>query len=131
MATEVYVCKQAGEDLDEDEDEDSEDDGLAQSYTSPTEDTSAGGVVRRALSRGPSALPQHMINERAPLLGPGSRANSKTRVGRRSVQGDATVLQAVLMVGRLSVIIPHRSKLTRVQLLKGFVGTGVLFLGKA
>jgi hypothetical protein len=89
--------QQAGEDLDEDDDEDSEDEAEGQSYTSPG-DGSAGGVVRRALSRGPSALPQHMVNERAPLLGEGSRANSKTRVGRRSVQGDATVMQAVLMV---------------------------------
>ncbi|KAI5450432.1 hypothetical protein NCC49_003055 [Naganishia albida] len=87
----------AGEDLDEDEDSESEDEGQGQSYTSPNGD--AGGL--------------HMANERAPLLGEGSRANSKTRVGRRNVQGNASVMQAVLM------------------LLKGFVGTGVLFLGKA
>jgi hypothetical protein len=89
---------QAGEDLDEDEDSESEDEAQGQSYTSPNGDASAGGMVRRALSRGPSALPQHMANERAPLLGEGSRANSKTRVGRRSVQGNATVMQAILMV---------------------------------
>lgn len=87
--------------MDEDEDSDTEDDNApSHSYTSPNNDSSASaGVVRRALSRGPSALPQHMVNERAPLLGETSRANSKTRVGRRGAQGDASVMQALLMVG--------------------------------
>lgn len=39
-----------------------------------------------------------MVGERAPLLGETSRANSKTRVGRRGAQGDASVMQALLMV---------------------------------
>ncbi|KAJ9120617.1 hypothetical protein QFC22_002546 [Naganishia vaughanmartiniae] len=103
----------AGEDLDEDEDSDTEDDNVASQYTSPNDASAPAGAVRRSLARGPSALPQHMVNERAPLLGETSRANSKTRVGRRGAQGDASVMQALLM------------------LLKGFVGTGVLFLGKA
>lgn len=74
-----------------------------------------------------------MMNERAPLLGEGSRANSKTRIGRRSVQGDATVMQAVLMVGRWfpSSFKNRQADRCFAQLLKGFVGTGVLFLGKA
>lgn len=104
----------AGEDLDEDEDSDTEDDNVpSHSYTSPNDSSAAAGAVRRSLARGPSALPQHMVGERAPLLGETSRANSKTRAGRRGAQGDASVMQALLM------------------LLKGFVGTGVLFLGKA
>ncbi|KAJ9105499.1 hypothetical protein QFC21_001870 [Naganishia friedmannii] len=88
----------AGEDLDEDEDSDTEDDNLpAHSYTSPNDSSASAGAVRRSLARGPSALPQHMVNERAPLLGETSRANSKTRVGRRGAQGDASVMQALLM----------------------------------
>ncbi|KAJ9095765.1 hypothetical protein QFC19_007478 [Naganishia cerealis] len=96
----------AGEDLDEDE-EDEDDDTLpaAHSYTSPARGITGeeAEAVRRGLSRGPSALPQHMVSERSQLMGDRvgtlSRANSKTRAGRRAPgeKGDASVVQALLM----------------------------------
>lgn len=108
----------AGEDLGEEEDESDIDeaDEAALPRSRLSREGSPITTARRALSRGPSALPTHLVGERAPLLGPDSRSNSKSRHKRsRSVgpHGDATVTQAVMM------------------LLKGFVGTGVLFLGKA
>ncbi|KAL4260108.1 amino acid/polyamine transporter 2 family protein [Pleurotus pulmonarius] len=60
-------------------------------------------------------LPSAGLSERTPLVGGTTRSRSRSRRRRMSVDGhgNATVTQAVLM------------------LLKSFVGTGVLFLGKA
>lgn len=97
----------AGEDLDEDEDFEDLDEE-AHAHVVPA------SVLhqRMKLTREETAA----LDERAPLLRNGTRGMSVTRLKRgKSVgkTGDATVTQAVLM------------------LLKGFVGTGVLFLGKA
>jgi hypothetical protein len=45
--------------------------------------------------------------------------------------GDATVTQAVLMACTSLFIAQWQKDLLFVQLLKSFVGTGVLFLGRA
>ncbi|GAA5821549.1 hypothetical protein JCM11251_000903 [Rhodosporidiobolus azoricus] len=91
-----------GEDLEEIEEEDEEDDLLSE------EEAAVGGIPPYA--GGP--------NERTPLVRSRSLARgmskSRKRVSMAEGQtGDATVTQAVMM------------------LLKSFVGTGVLFLGKA
>ncbi len=96
---------QAGEDLQEDDDDDEDDDSLPTAQ-SASEARAESSLTRRVLNR--------RGTERAPLLG--NRSMSTSRVRRSRVpgeHGDATVSQAVLM------------------LLKGFVGTGVLFLAKA
>ncbi|KAG1774427.1 amino acid transporter [Suillus placidus] len=63
---------------------------------------------------GPSQLEPHVVvDETQPLLKPRSTSRSRRRAASIGPHGDATVTQAVLM------------------LLKAFVGTGVLFLGKA
>jgi len=117
----------AGEDLEE-EDEDEDEDDMT------PEDEQAPRVVDRTPYAGTSLLSQQeagvrplisldipaedlqKATERSPLLRSAtSRSHSRSRRRRGSVgsHGDATVTQAVLM------------------LLKSFVGTGVLFLGKA
>ncbi|TCD64918.1 neutral amino acid transporter [Steccherinum ochraceum] len=118
----------AGEDLEED-DEDDEDD------LTP-DDEEVPPIVDRTPYAGTSLLNQqetglgpglsidippedlHKATERSPLLRSAtsqsvSRSRSRRRRGSVGPHGDATVPQAVLM------------------LLKSFVGTGVLFLGKA
>jgi proton-coupled amino acid transporter len=63
---------------------------------------------------GPSEPDAHVvIDETQPLLKPRSTSRARRRAASVGPHGDATVTQAVLM------------------LLKAFVGTGVLFLGKA
>ncbi|KAG6837384.1 hypothetical protein H0H93_010543 [Arthromyces matolae] len=91
----------AGEDLEDEEMETKEDDEEA---------AEAAAGASRAISVG---LPD--VNEESPLLARRSVSRSRTRRRRNSVgaAGNATVTQAALM------------------LTKGFVGTGVLFLGKA
>jgi proton-coupled amino acid transporter len=82
-------------------------------------------------------------NERTPLVGGPqrgaphrsmSRGMSASRRRGRSAsvahKGEATVTQAVLMVGVVDTQQIERI-LTCSQLVKGFVGTGILFLGKA
>ncbi|THU81388.1 hypothetical protein K435DRAFT_972367 [Dendrothele bispora CBS 962.96] len=104
----------AGEDLEEDE-EYSEDDELERGFSSQHAGPSTLGSQSTLTHRLPSAG----FGETDPLL-PGktddsrrSRSRSRRRANSVGPHGNATVLQAVLM------------------LLKGFVGTGVLFLGKA
>ena len=118
-----------GENLEEIEEEDEEDED-----EDDEDETSRGGLVRRrggagadeeaAVSGRPGAGRRGMTGERAPLLRARStlaRGDSRKRLsvasakeaGEAAPQGDASVTQAVLM------------------LLKSFVGTGVLFLGKA
>ncbi|TFL03773.1 transmembrane amino acid transporter protein-domain-containing protein [Pterulicium gracile] len=91
----------AGEDLEEDEDEDEDAMG---------EDTEGQAETDRLLTQGAD---DDQPSERTPLVRRSTLRRSRSR--RRSVghQGDASVTQAVLM------------------LLKSFVGTGILFLGKA
>jgi proton-coupled amino acid transporter len=72
-------------------------------------------------------------SERTPLM---SRSMSHASVRRRRRQsvgshGDATVTQAVLMASCACVILQTLIDSSSSQLLKSFVGTGVLFLGKA
>ncbi|TFY57488.1 hypothetical protein EVJ58_g6989 [Rhodofomes roseus] len=104
----------AGEDLEEIEEEDEYrwDDMEAQVETpSPAERDLA---VTAPLSIGlppETSTDLHKASERSPLL-PRSRSR-RARSGSVGPHGDATVTQAVLM------------------LLKSFVGTGILFLGKA
>ncbi|CAL1716897.1 unnamed protein product [Somion occarium] len=119
----------AGEDLEEEEE------GEEERLTSEEEDEEVTAVERRPYA-GTSLLSQaeagtqqpsltldipkidelHKATERSPLL-PSAASKSRSRSRRRRMSvgphGDATVTQAVLM------------------LLKSFVGTGVLFLGKA
>ncbi len=75
------------------------------------------------------------ISERAPLLSRDSkRSLSRSRRRRSSVgpHGDATVTQAVLMASHVLAIEYLRHVLiVQWQLLKAFVGTGILFLGRA
>ncbi|THH28324.1 hypothetical protein EUX98_g5859 [Antrodiella citrinella] len=114
----------AGEDLEEDEDEDEEDltpedEGVPNlanrtpyAGTSLLSQQEAG--TRPAVSLDIPAADLHKATERSPLLRSAtSRSHSRRRRGSVGPHGDATVTQAVLM------------------LLKSFVGTGVLFLGKA
>ncbi|KAF9223706.1 amino acid transporter [Gyrodon lividus] len=92
----LYIYGQfAGEDLEEDED--------------TAEDEEAAEEANRALAE------PTVADETQPLLKQAGRPRSRSRRRAASVgsHGDATVVQAVLM------------------LLKSFVGTGVLFLGKA
>ncbi|EMD34028.1 hypothetical protein CERSUDRAFT_141455 [Gelatoporia subvermispora B] len=105
----------AGEDLEEEEEEEfveERQDEEAQ-ISAPVPMPSGAGIPGITL---PSEAPDtHKGTEREPLLG---RQRSASRVRRRraaseGAHGDATVTQAVLM------------------LLKSFVGTGILFLGKA
>lgn len=102
-----------GEDLEEieEEDEDSED---------TDEEVAIGGsrgVARSAGGSGGEHLTGENDTERTPLVrtrtGRERLSESRKRSGSVGQHGDATVTQAVLM------------------LLKSFVGTGVLFLGKA
>nr|XP_019045887.1 solute carrier family 36 (proton-coupled amino acid transporter) [Kwoniella bestiolae CBS 10118]OCF24817.1 solute carrier family 36 (proton-coupled amino acid transporter) [Kwoniella bestiolae CBS 10118] len=95
----------AGEDLNEDDDldEDEVEEEDEESYPAIGSSSDAGGVPIRG--------------ERAPLLGATKRGMSMTRHRRTksgaASGGTATTTQALLM------------------LLKGFVGTGILFMGKA
>lgn len=104
----------AGEDLEEDEDEDKDEDDL------PIPVPSASAL---------EAGHQIAVSERTPLI---QRTMTRSKRRRMSVgpTGDATVTQAVLMVCQMLRNNRYLS-LTLFQLLKGFVGTGVLFLGKA
>ena len=106
---------------------------------------------RSILSQAEAALPSGPISidasaadlrksatERSPLLASTlasrrSHSRSRSRRRRSSVgpHGDATVAQAVLMVRLLLSCIYQYMLIYHTQLLKSFVGTGVLFLGKA
>ena len=104
---------------------------------------------RAGPSAGPSAglrarashpLEHDMIDkplETTPLIRASSTSRvrgSKFRRSRRSSvgpHGDATVTQAVLMVNHLISILDLKLTILYSQLLKSFIGTGVLFLGKA
>ncbi|GAA5903401.1 amino acid transporter [Sporobolomyces salmoneus] len=104
-----------GEDLEEIDEEDEEEDEEADIDGIPSI-PSYHGQPPSKLSREPS---QRGTNERTPLIrGRSSRRDARPTPSRKrsssvGQHGDATVLQAVMM------------------LLKSFVGTGVLFLGKA
>jgi proton-coupled amino acid transporter len=118
----------AGEDLDED------DDDMDLDEEAGGDDPGSSGLRQRNLNRQDAEA----LGERAPLLRDQTRGRSVARMKRgKSVgkTGDATVFQAVLMVSRSSsaYIVTMGMVLTSPcsQLLKGFVGTGVLFLGKA
>ncbi|KZT07722.1 uncharacterized protein LAESUDRAFT_724718 [Laetiporus sulphureus 93-53] len=109
----------AGEDLEETEEEDEyprwEDEESRAATPSPAEQ---GPAETAPLSIGlPPETVSHLYkaNERSPLLGrDASRSRSRRRRGASAhAHGDASVTDAVLM------------------LLKSFVGTGILFLGKA
>ena len=135
---------QAGEDLEETEEEEDEeaadDDRLLYGQPSGSQDTSAlqpdpeaaeGSLARILADSQPS---KSAVSETSPLL-PRSSSVQRSRTRRRRVSvshGDATVGQAVLMVCRDSLLyhMAARAYLFS-QLLKSFVGTGVLFLGKA
>ncbi|KAI0784285.1 transmembrane amino acid transporter protein-domain-containing protein [Abortiporus biennis] len=118
----------AGEDLEEIDEEDESEEDLA------VDDEEVPAITDRTPYAGTSLLSQveagvspqlsvdiraaelHKATETSPLLASStSHRRSRSRSRRRSVgpHGDATVTQAVLM------------------LLKSFVGTGILFLGKA
>lgn len=98
--------KQAGEDLDEDDDESEEDDAGVPSLGAA--EAGQGGYARVPVN--PANLERPMngsflrdtsVGERASLLGPGSRAGSKTRHRRTKTgppAGTASVTQATLMV---------------------------------
>ncbi|OBZ72635.1 Vacuolar amino acid transporter 3 [Grifola frondosa] len=112
----------AGEDLEEDEDEYSEEDEESRIETPVAVDSTALGdldAMLPSLTLGaPSTSDLVKAHERSPLLPRPADARSRSRSRRRRMSnagphGDATVTQAVLM------------------LLKSFVGTGILFLGKA
>ncbi|KAI9631808.1 transmembrane amino acid transporter protein-domain-containing protein [Dioszegia hungarica] len=131
----------AGEDLDEDEDDDEEDEEEDEDEAGEGQDDLSnlptarqvenGSVSTREVSRSPLsragtsrsvARDRGVSGERQPLLGrkstagPGTLQRSKSRHRRMKSstgEGTASFTQAVLM------------------LLKGFVGTGVLFMGKA
>lgn len=92
----------AGEELEEIEEGDEE------------EEEEALEAAERAIPRGAARVPRD-VDERTPLV---KRNDTRARIARKRVsqegkQGEATVTQAVLM------------------LLKSFVGTGILFLGRA
>ncbi|GAA5953231.1 hypothetical protein JCM3765_007448 [Sporobolomyces pararoseus] len=104
-----------GEDLEEIDEEDEDEDEEADLDGVPSIPPYQGQPPSK-LSRDPS---QRGTNERTPLIrGRSSRRDARPTPNRKrsssvGQHGDATVLQAVMM------------------LLKSFVGTGVLFLGKA
>ena len=117
-----------GEDLEEEDDEESdeldeEDDmegeeNFIPEYTGGSKSTMLSRTAASALNR--ERVAKGVISERSPLVrrssvrppGP-TRAKSRSRIKSVGEHGDASVTQAVMM------------------LLKSFVGTGVLFLGKA
>jgi hypothetical protein len=76
-----------------------------------------------------SATLQSALSQEQPLLG--HRRLSKSMPRRLSVtqRGDATVKQAVFIVG-LHALLSSKTFISS-QLFKSFIGTGVLFLGKA
>ncbi|OCF31256.1 solute carrier family 36 (proton-coupled amino acid transporter) [Kwoniella heveanensis BCC8398] len=91
----------AGEDLNEDDDVDEEEEEDEESFPAIAGSSTGAGTYAR---------------ERAPLLGATKRGMSMTRHRRTksgTAGGTASTTQAILM------------------LLKGFVGTGILFMGKA
>ncbi|WOO77782.1 Vacuolar amino acid transporter 3 [Vanrija pseudolonga] len=99
----------AGEDLDEDEDLEDEDEEAAAEQAAAEE-----GRRRLGSSRGGSPGPgTRAANERSPLLKRSLSHGRQKRQKSTPGQGTATVTQAWLM------------------LLKGFVGTGILFMAKA
>ncbi|WVO15887.1 hypothetical protein L204_103552 [Cryptococcus depauperatus] len=112
----------AGEDLNEDDDV-VEDEVEEDEEAYPATSGSSRGYIRRAFNDGLSKpgdteqarrMNQAVQGERAPLLGSTKRTMSRHRRTKSgSGGGTASVTQTVLM------------------LLKGFVGTGVLFMGKA
>jgi len=104
----------AGEDLEEIEEEDEYrwDDMEAQVGTPSSAERDLAGTAPLSIGLPPeTSTDLHKASERSPLL-PRSRSR-RARSGSVGPHGDATVTQAVLM------------------LLKSFVGTGILFLGKA
>ncbi|GAA5935953.1 uncharacterized protein JCM15063_001858 [Sporobolomyces koalae] len=106
-----------GEDLEEIDEEDEDEDEEAEIDGVPSIPSYQGGPPPK-MSRDPSQS-RLGANERTPLVrGRSSRRDARPTPSRKrsssvGQHGDATVLQAVMM------------------LLKSFVGTGVLFLGKA
>ncbi|WVF69259.1 hypothetical protein IAT40_004035 [Kwoniella sp. CBS 6097] len=108
----------AGEDLNEDDDVDEEEEEDEESFPAIAgSSTGTGTYARRPFSADEGdepGLPPR--GERAPLLGSTKRGMSMTRHRRTKSGaggGTASTTQAILM------------------LLKGFVGTGILFMGKA
>ncbi|KAI0783949.1 transmembrane amino acid transporter protein-domain-containing protein [Irpex lacteus] len=108
----------AGEDLEEieEEDEEPEDDlGIERTPFAPNSllEGAEAGIPSHLITQSPPDSDLHdtrKATERSPLL---RRSTSRRRRASVGPHGDATVTQAVLM------------------LLKSFVGTGILFLGKA
>ncbi|KAG5647379.1 hypothetical protein DXG03_000447 [Asterophora parasitica] len=100
----------AGEDLEEEEEDKEED-----------EEARAAGLLQ-----------EDAVAEDTPLLA-GSRSLSRSRRRQASVgpRGTASVTQAVLMVRPELTECTFQILTRSPQLLKSFVGTGVLFLGKA
>jgi len=136
---------QAGEDLEELEEEEEEDeetideDRRAHDQPSGSQDMSvpqtpeaAQGSLARILAE--SQPSKSAVSETSPLL-PRASSLQRSRIRRRRASvshGDATIGQAVLMVchDQSFYYVRERAQLLS-QLLKSFVGTGVLFLGKA
>ncbi|KAI1797008.1 transmembrane amino acid transporter protein-domain-containing protein [Ganoderma leucocontextum] len=110
----------AGEDLEEIEEEDELEDEIPGAETSPllggTPSYDANRFAQPSLTVDTTRIPAtHKATERSPLLtrSQAPRSRSRRRMSSAGPHGDATVTDAVLM------------------LLKSFVGTGILFLGKA
>ncbi|WWC88877.1 uncharacterized protein L201_003792 [Kwoniella dendrophila CBS 6074] len=109
------------DDLDEDEDEEDVEQIDEESYPAIAGTSNNRAYTRRPFQndQGTTGLPRNasVRGERAPLLGNTKRGMSMTRHRRTksgaAAGGTATTTQALLM------------------LLKGFVGTGILFMGKA
>ncbi|KAL1408401.1 hypothetical protein Q8F55_005213 [Vanrija albida] len=100
----------AGEDLDEDEDLEDEDEEAAAEQAAAEEGRRRLASSSRGGSPGPGT---RAANERSPLLKRSMSHGRQKRQKSTPGQGTATVTQAWLM------------------LLKGFVGTGILFMAKA
>jgi solute carrier family 36 (proton-coupled amino acid transporter) len=70
-------------------------------------------------------------SEREPLFKRPTGRHRRKSTGRPPKKGDASVTQAVLMVRHFSLSVWALRVTYLPQLLKSFVGTGVLFLGRA
>ena len=88
------------------------------------------GALERSLER--STIRDLSVGERAPLLGPGSRAGSKTRMHRKGKSGPpvgtASVTQATLMVRYTIKIYP--SKPDGIVVVEGIRGDGYTIHGE-
>lgn len=127
-----------GEDDDDDDEEDDEEEEDEDGYLDPSsardQRYSGGGVTYNDRQGRPLARGMSVLNERAPLLGNRqmSRMSRMSKRGHRRNKsgppvGTATVTQAVLMVR----FAQRPRSVANIQLLKGFIGTGILFMGKA